>query len=307
MNVLNIGIIGVGGVGGYFGGKLAKYFEGNKEYRVYFLARGAHLKQIKAKGLTLIAEKNEPVCCRPFLATDTVSDFPILDVCILCVKAYDLKNVLEQLKDKITPQTEILPLLNGVDIPQRIHQVIPGAKVYPACVYVGTHIKAPGVVEQNGGGARILTGPEKADESKQPKFLSLFDRAGIQYEWTKNNYVEIWQKYMFIAAYGIVTAYYDKTIGQINEDEVLCAKINEITKLIDAVAEKEGVALPEDCRQKTLQKAAAFPYDTKTSFQRDFEQQGRKNEKEIFVDSLIALAQKHGIDDSCITNIVTGK
>lgn len=51
---MNIGIIGTGGVGGYFGGKLAKCFEGDKDNKVFFLARGEHLKRVKENGLTLL-------------------------------------------------------------------------------------------------------------------------------------------------------------------------------------------------------------------------------------------------------------
>lgn len=44
---MNIGIIGTGGVGGYFGGKLAKRFENDKDNHIFFLARGEHLNQIQ--------------------------------------------------------------------------------------------------------------------------------------------------------------------------------------------------------------------------------------------------------------------
>jgi 2-dehydropantoate 2-reductase len=44
---MNIGIVGVGGVGGYFGGKIAKYFEDDNENNIYFVARGEHFKKIR--------------------------------------------------------------------------------------------------------------------------------------------------------------------------------------------------------------------------------------------------------------------
>lgn len=36
---MNIGIVGIGGVAGYFGGKIAKYFEDDNENNIYFVAR----------------------------------------------------------------------------------------------------------------------------------------------------------------------------------------------------------------------------------------------------------------------------
>ncbi len=48
-NIKNILICGLGGVGGYFGGKIAyKIAQLNDErYKIYFLARGRHLEEIK--------------------------------------------------------------------------------------------------------------------------------------------------------------------------------------------------------------------------------------------------------------------
>ena len=45
---MKFAIVGAGGVGGYFGGKLAKAGED-----VAFVARGAHLAAIRARGLEI--------------------------------------------------------------------------------------------------------------------------------------------------------------------------------------------------------------------------------------------------------------
>ena len=108
----------------------------------------------------------DTIKCRPYLISDDLNDFPMLDVCLICVKGYDLKNVLENLKLCTNEKTEIVALLNGIDIPDRIHSVIPKALVYPSCVYVATHIKSPGVVQQNGGDAKIITGQASSNKSE---------------------------------------------------------------------------------------------------------------------------------------------
>ncbi|WP_242861406.1 ketopantoate reductase family protein [Cellulosilyticum ruminicola] len=152
---MNIAFIGIGGVGGYFGGKLSQVTD--KETRkLYFIARGNHLKAIQEKGLLLKTNKEGDFKCAPYLATDHIDELPMLDLCFICVKGYDLANVLVQLKNKVNENTIIIPLLNGVDIYSRIRNVIQTGTVFPACVYVGTHIKEPGVVEQNGGACTII-------------------------------------------------------------------------------------------------------------------------------------------------------
>ena len=47
MQKIKIAILGMGGVGGYYGGKLAYTFGvDNDDVKIYFIARGEHLKAI---------------------------------------------------------------------------------------------------------------------------------------------------------------------------------------------------------------------------------------------------------------------
>jgi 2-dehydropantoate 2-reductase len=148
----NVGVFGVGGVGGYFGGKLCHSQREGKRLKVSLLARGAHLAAIRENELLLKTEQEGALRCHPFLATDSREDIPELDLCILCVKGLDLHALLVKLKDRIREDPIILPLLNGVDIHSRIRSVVDRGSVFPACVYVGTHIESHGVVSQKRGG-----------------------------------------------------------------------------------------------------------------------------------------------------------
>lgn len=158
-----IAFIGVGGVGGYFGGKMTSLLQTQEDIKIYFIARGAHLDEIQEKGLLLKTKKEGEHICKPTAATDKIEELPMLDACFIAVKSYDLEKVLLRLKACIKKETEIIPLLNGVDIPKRIRKIIQKGSVYPACVYVGTHIEKPGVVVQNGGSCTILLGKDERE------------------------------------------------------------------------------------------------------------------------------------------------
>lgn len=54
----------------------------------------------------------------------------------------------------------------------------------------------------------------------------------------------------------------------------------------------------------SLKKAEALPYDTKTSFQRDFESKVKPVEKETFIDALIILAEKYNLNASCVLDVI---
>jgi len=301
---MNIGIVGVGGVGGYFGGKIAKYFEDDNENNIYFVARGEHLKKIREDGLELRTKKEGRIICRPTMITDRFDELPMMDICFICVKAYDLNNVLDNIQDKIKEDTEIIPLLNGVDIGERIRKVIKKGIVYPACVYVGTHIESSGIIVQNGGSCTIKFGKEKvSDDSDGQRVINILNKANINYDWTSKNYEEIWSKYMFIAAYGLVTACYNKTLGEVCENEELSRIVLSIMEVIRSLASKCCLNLPEDIVMVSYDKAKSFPYETKTSFQRDYEKKAGRNEREIFGKAIIEMSKKYDLDCECVKKV----
>lgn len=293
----NIGIIGIGGVGGYFGGKMCKALENSKEYNLYFIARGEHLKQIQKNGLVLKTSSEGECICKPTLATDDIEDLPVLDICFICVKQYDLSNVLLKLKDKITDKTKVIALLNGVDIYDRIRKIIDKGVVFPACVYVGTHIECPGVVSQSGGSCTIIFGKDpKNKQVLADDICSIFDESSIKYNWTENHISEIWSKYMFIASYGLVTACYNKTLGEIYADEKYSDIVKKVMGIIYELSKAENVNLNEDIIKVSYDKANNFPFETKTSFQRDFENKNKPDERELFGQAIIELGKKHGVN-----------
>ncbi|MBW2638323.1 MAG: hypothetical protein JRC86_12545 [Deltaproteobacteria bacterium] len=65
---MKIAVLGIGGVGGYYGAKLASAYASSEEHRIFFIARGDHLKAIQEKGLTLITP-TESFSAIPSVAT----------------------------------------------------------------------------------------------------------------------------------------------------------------------------------------------------------------------------------------------
>jgi 2-dehydropantoate 2-reductase len=293
--IRNIGILGTGGVGGFFGGKLC--LGADIQTKVCFLARGRHLEEIKEHGLTLKTEKEGELLCRPALATNSIDQLPALDLCLLSVKGFDLLPLLHQLKDRVSEETVLLPLLNGVDIYDRVRSVIDKGIILPACVYVGTHIERPGVVAQNGGACKILFGPDPKHRDYAPEaLLQLFRRAGILHDWKHNISTSIWGKFIFIASFGIVTAAHDKTIGEVLDDEELRDEVMEIMNEIISIAPRVGVSLPSNTTETAMKKGMTFPYETRTSFQRDFAVGSKADERDLFAGAILNLAKDLGLE-----------
>jgi len=288
-------VYGVGGVGGYFGGKLAYSIEHNpgSARRVFFIARGEHLDAIKQGGLILNTAEQDGMRCMPYQATDRTEAIPDPDLCFLCVKGYDLYAAIHSLVGKVKKHTIIIPLLNGIDIHERVRKALKAGVVLPACAYVGTHIEKPGTVTQKGAPGVILCGKDPASRNfNHEPLIALFNAANIRFNWVDDPFPAIWEKYIFIAAFGLVTAYSEKTLGAVMVDLELRGLVEKIMGEIVAIAEKKGISLPAGIVKTSLGKANNFPFETKTSYQRDIEAKGKRNEGDLFGGTIIRMGKE---------------
>ena len=294
--IKNICIFGMGGIGGYFGGSIAHKM--NKEKpggEIYFIARGEHLKTIQEQGLKLLTDKEE-LLSFPNIATDKIRHIPTPDLYLLCVKGYDLNEATAEIAKNIADDTVVVPLLNGVDIYERVRKTLSKGIVTPAAVYVTSSIEAPGIVRQKGPEGRIVYGADPNEPDYDYRHLKEFwSEMGINAVWFENPYLAIWEKYVFIAAFSLVTAYSGKTIGGVMEDTNLRDLTENIMKEIVLIAKSKSVDLKKDIVETSLQTANGFPYEAQTSFQRDYVKGNKKNEGEIFGGTLISMAAEKDI------------
>jgi 2-dehydropantoate 2-reductase len=302
---MNICIFGVGGVGGYFGTLITRRFFG--EHAIYFIARGNHKEAIIKNGLILKKESGEEVITvHPTSCTDTTSGIPVCDSIILSVKSYDLPGAVETIRPITGEHTVILPLLNGVDIYDRIRAILPTGIVLPACVYVGTHIEQPGVIFQKGGNCRICLGADPNHPDSIPEeLLSLLRESNIHFSLEEDVRIAIWSKFIFIAAYGLMTAAYDVPLGGILENALLSTTTLSIMTEITTIARKLNIPLPQESAAAAFEKAKLFPYDTKTSFQRDIEAKGSINEGDLFGGTIIRFGKELSVPVPATESVYT--
>ena len=287
--ITKVCIYGIGGVGGYFGSKIANKLNNDKamNYECYFIARGEHLEAIKKNGIKVITPK-KAIIGIPSIATNDIDELPNPDLILLCVKSYNLDEVVKSIKSKVHEKTVIMPLLNGADIYERIRKNLKSGIVLPACVFVGTHIQQAGVISQSGGDGKILFGRDPNFPEFDPNAVIRFlDDMDINHQWNNDPYPDIWSKYIFIASFGLVTVFTGKSLGEIMEDKKATEMVRDIMHEIYNIAKGKGVELPENIIDKSIGKANDFPYDTKTSYQRDVESKGKMNEGDLYGGTII--------------------
>lgn len=290
---MKIAIIGVGGVGGYFGGKLATHYANNKDVDITFIARGKHLKEIQNNGLKVITEQGTFIA-KPDKAIDNPASGGIFDLLIFCVKSYDLENSAKLFKNCVNEQTLAITVLNGVNNAERLKTVLPDVQVLDGCVYISAFIKEAGIVCQAGGTCKFFFGSD-TENKNYIKIEQVLKDAGIAAEYRKDIEEIVWEKYLFVSPLASATSFYQKTFGEIMEDEQCKNLLKGLLKETEGVAKFQKVNLPKDIFQKSLDKIALFPYDTKSSLQMDFEKK-KNTELDIFAGYIVKYAKEHGID-----------
>ena len=291
---MRIGIIGIGGVGGYYGGKLALKYSGRSRHEVIFFARGAHLATIRRDGLRLVTVDGEYLV-RPMQATDNPGEMGPLDLAIFCTKSYGLEDAARAVAGNLGEDSVVLPLLNGVDITDRLRAVLPRGTVLYGGVFISSAIQGPGLVKQVGGTGQLFFGPaDPADVEKFRPIETLLQEAGIKAELSAEPLLPLWTKYIFIGPMAGVTSLTGKPFGEVLGSADDRALVEGMMKEIEAVARKKGVNFPPDIVQASLAKAAAFAPSTKTSMQLDYER-GNRTELDIFTAYMVKAGKEFGI------------
>ncbi len=213
----------------------------------------------------------------------------------MCVKSYGLAEAVRQIAAHRHRDTAVIPLLNGVDIHARIRAGLRSGPVLPAGVVVGTHLERPGVVSQAGGDGVMFVGRDPDCPGFVPdSFLGLLENAGIRHRWLDDPRPALWEKYVFISAFGLVTAAWRKSVGEVLVDARLLEDVKGIMNEVASLAAREGIALDPGVVANALARANGFPFATRTSLQRDVEA-GRRHEGDLFGGAILRMGERLGV------------
>ena len=276
MAKLRIAFSGIGAVGGYYGGMVAARYQGTIKADIFFIARGENLKAIRENGLQMQLGIRT-IHTAPALATDNPAEIGPVDYLFCCTKSYDLEENIQQLKPVIGPETVIIPLLNGLDIEERIHNILPEQEVWKGCVYIGSRLTEPGVIEKFSLKERIFFGNKDANKDKQTELLKLLMYARLNAFNPADIDLRIWKKFFMISTAATATSFI--ALG---------------TEL-KSVAEAMGVRLPDDIVYTSIEMQKMMPAGSTTSMHSDF-LAGKKTELETLTGYVIRQAEKLGVD-----------
>jgi len=286
---MKIAVIGTGAVGGYFGGRLAR-----TENEVSFLARGSHLKAIKESGL-IVKSINGDFTVYPVKATDKVSELGVQDIILVCVKAWQMKDVMPGLKKIMHSNTVVLPIENGVTSSLEMEEALGKGFVLGGLCRIISKVESPGVISHTGIDPEILFG--EFDNSVTPRvkmIKEIFDSAGIKSIIAPDITAEIWKKFLGICISGLM-AVTRTTYGELREVPETREMMTDLMQEIYTLAIAMGVKIGKGYVSEVIAAIDGYPYGSSTSLARDV-WEGRPSEIEYQNGTVVRLAQKYGVE-----------
>ena len=288
--IMRIVIFGTGGVGGYFGGRLAQ--AGGD---VTFIARGEHLRAIKANGLRVDSTSGDFVVS-PAQATDDVSEVGETDLVVLGVKAWQVPDAARAIRPVVGPNTTVVPLQNGVEaVSQLVAELGPDNVIGGLCRIV-SYFVAPGHIRHAGFTPTIIIGElDNRHRERIEKIAQVFQHAGLDTTIAPDIQVALWTKFLFIASFSGVGAVADAPAGVLRSDPKWREQMQSAMEEIYALAHARGVELPSDSVAKVMGAIDSLPADATSSMQRDIVA-GKPSELESQNGAVVRMAQESGVD-----------
>ncbi|HBS88177.1 MAG: 2-dehydropantoate 2-reductase [Bacteroidetes bacterium GWF2_38_335] len=286
---MKIAIIGAGGVGGYFGARMAK-----AGFDVTFLARGEHLKAIKKNGLTVKSISGD-FHLNNVKATDNIQDLKEIDLVILAVKAWQIKEIRDDIKTIIHSNSTIIPLQNGVLATEELMESIDKSNILGGLCRIISKIEAPGVINHFGVTPAIVFGElNKSDSERTRNLKTIFDKAEIGSKISNDIESEIWKKFIAICVSGLL-AVTKTTYGELRELRETRQMMIDLLNEIYLISQKAGVAIESGFVEKSVSFIETFPYDSTSSLTRDV-WEGRPSEIDYQNGTVIKLGEKYGVE-----------
>ncbi len=286
---MKVAIIGTGGVGGYFGAKLVK-----AGFDVTFLARGEHLRAIISKGLTVKSILGD-FKVEDLKVTDKITEIDQPDLLIIGVKAWQIKEIRDDIKNILHQNSMILPLQNGVLATEELSEKIDKRNILSGLCRIISIIESPGVINHFGISPAIIFG--ELDKSKTKRILEvqkLFMAAGIESKISEDIDVDLWEKFIAICVSGLL-AVTKTTYGELRGLHESRKLMTDLLIEVYLLSKKMGINIKSDFVEKTISFIDTFPYDSTSSLTRDI-WDGKPSEIEYQNGTVVRLGEKHGIE-----------
>lgn len=231
---LQIAVMGAGAVGCYFGGMLAR-----AGHDVTLIARPRHVEAIVRDGLHMETRTFDEYV--PVKASSDPAAVEDAQLVLFSVKSGDTERVGHEIEPYVGTEALVLCLQNGCDNDQRLRAVLAKPEVAAAVVFLGSEMRAPGVVKHHGSGELVIDAIRTI-----PGLARIFEAAAIPTRVSDNVRGELWLKLIINCAYNAISALARKPYGETVPSPGVRDVMRDVIDECLAVATAEGITVPGD-------------------------------------------------------------
>ncbi|HUH86329.1 MAG TPA: 2-dehydropantoate 2-reductase [Stellaceae bacterium] len=303
---MRITIFGAGAIGGYIAAKLA---DGGHDVSV--IARGAHLRAMREKGLRL--DDRGTIRTLRLTATDCTEDLGPQELVVIAAKAHAMSAAAPAIARLVGRDTVLLPAQNGIPwwFPHRAGPPLEGstiaavdpegtlqrqldpARVIGCVVYMAVAVPEPGLVRRFGGNMLILGEPDGSLSGRLQGLAEIFSAAGIKIETTTRIRDAVWMKLWGNVAFNPISVLTGAKMARIADDPGVRGVIRTAMLECQRVAERLGARFEKDVEARIEE--ARYVGDFKTSMLQDFEA-GRPVEIDALVGAVAELGRRVAVE-----------
>lgn len=279
-----IGIVGAGAIGCSLGSALYETYG----ERFCWVAAGSRAENLRKNGVEVNSQ-------RLFIPVYSEPDEQGLDLILIAVKNYSLKQTLEDIRPLVTDKTILLPLINGVTAVDVIRTEFPN-NIVPYGIVLRTNAERIGANVTVSIRGEIQIGFARGEEFPVDlqEIRDLLIHAGIDSKIYPDMKYMQWRKWMINIGANQVSALTDaqfKHFGCINEITVL---LRDAIQEILEIARYLDVGLTVQDREEIVQILIDYPPEKKTSMLQDIEAK-RRTEIDYFAGTVMEFGERFGI------------
>lgn len=287
---LRVAVLGPGAIGGLLGALLAR--SGNS---VLLLASDSTSRALAENGLRVESRRFGDFLVP--VQTSLLLETPV-DVCLITVKATQLRQALERIPQDAVAKALLIPFLNGIEHVELLRSLYPRSTVAAATIRVEAVRVAPGFIRQISPFAQVELAATGDQQERVKLFGSQLEAAGLDVRLRDDENAMLWDKLALLAPLALLTTHERSNAGAIRtrRREDLIAVISEVA----AVARAEGAAVDPEVVVGFMD---AAPDTMESSMQRD-QAAGRQLELDAIGGAVLRRAERLGIAAPVTARIV---
>lgn len=310
---LNILIIGAGAIGCTLAWHLSA-----TDANVTLLARGAALRAIEQRGLTLF-KAGQAGGTRAIRTTAHLHTDDGWDVIFMCVKQYDLAKSLESLQHIECRAAVIIPLVNGIpwwllQTHEQLRREPPHTwgkayasypqihlqRVIGGVIHIPAQMRDACTVEQGSRNTLVLGELDGSMSERLHRLTGTIQQSELQCTPSRNIQQDLWNKLLGNAVFNPISALANATMHQMLHEpglhDLCCHVMSEVMAVGDAL----GLAQTTTVEQRMQQAASAG--DARTSMLQDT-LAGRRIEGDTLVGVVVRMAQSVSIHTPTLNGV----